>query len=119
MINPFKLVAPVLGVGFLISIGALAVTSSQVRDARAKLATEKQVVANLAGRVAQSESSRKAEREQCAADFAGLNARAKDEAERAAKSASAIATLTKNCVFDRGQPAVNRALRDVLGETKR
>jgi hypothetical protein len=118
MINPFKLGTTILGICLLISIGALAVTSSQVKDARAKLVVSDNELTRVRGLLGTSESSRQAEREQCAADFAGEVERAKVEAERAAKSASAIATLTKNCAFDRGQPAVNRALRDVLGEGK-
>jgi hypothetical protein len=67
-------------------------------------------------KVTLSEAARRTEREQCAEDFAGEVMRAKAEAEKAARAANAVAALTQNCVFDQGQPAVNRALRDVLGE---
>jgi hypothetical protein len=115
---PFKPLTATLAILLTLAVGALIIASGRAQDLRAKLARERQVVADLKDRVAASESARQAEREQCAADFAGEVMRAKVEAERAAKSATAIAALTKNCAFDRGQPAVNRALRDVLGEGK-
>jgi hypothetical protein len=119
------MIARILG-GLSIGLAMLAVAQTinlarsdhELKATRAILTQAQSSLKSEAARVAMSESARQAEREQCAQDFAGEVERAKVEAERAAKSASAIATLTKNCAFDRGQPAVNRALRDVLGEGK-
>ena len=63
-----------------------------------------------------SELSRQTERAQASQDFAGEVERNKAEIERVRKSSLAVASLTNNCAFDKGQPAVNRALKDILGE---
>jgi hypothetical protein len=62
--------------------------------------------------------ARQIEREQCAADFAGEVERNKVAIADATRAATARASLTTACAYDKGPPAVTRALRDVLGEPK-
>lgn len=65
-----------------------------------------------------SEQLRDRERHQCAQDFAGEVERNKIDLANAVNSATARASLTKNCAFDKGPKAVDRSLRDILGERK-
>jgi hypothetical protein len=62
--------------------------------------------------------ARQIERDQCAADFAGEVERNKVAIAAATRAATARASLTTACAYDKGPPAVTRALRGVLGEPK-
>jgi hypothetical protein len=62
--------------------------------------------------------ARQSERDQCAADFAGEVERNKVAIADATRAATARASLTTACAYDKGPQAVTRALRDVLGEPK-
>jgi hypothetical protein len=83
-----------------------------------KLAFQKLVVANLAARVVRSETARQAEREQCAADFAGEVARNKIEIAKASKAALARSQVTGICPRASTQAERLAALRANSGESK-
>ena len=90
----------------------------ELKATREKLSFEKLVVANLGARVVESETARRSEREQCAADFAGEVMRGKIEIERARKAATARHQLTNPQAKPLTAAQRLGALRANSGETK-
>lgn len=80
------------------------------------LAAEKASTASLKATVATLRATIEAERAEAAAAVERANVACREEAARQYRAGQAAAGLSRNCVHDRGPAAVNRSLRDVLGE---
>jgi hypothetical protein len=106
----------IIGVVALGLFAFAGVQTFRLTDTQNKLAFEKLVVANLAARVVRSETARQAEREQCAADFAGEVARNKIEIAKASKAALARSQVTGICPRASTQAERLAALRANSGE---
>lgn len=89
-------------------------TRSSLAQVSDKLTFEKQVVANLAARVATSESSRQLERTQASEDYVGLVMQQKAELKNALAAASATASLTGKCPPIAKTQAERKAAWDAL-----
>lgn len=91
----------------------------QLGDAQRALATERTAAATLRATVATLRTTLATERTAQAGELAACEANARDEAARQFRAGQATAGLSRHCVHDRGPAAVNRALRDVLGESQK
>lgn len=113
------LVGGVVGVALILAgWQALEARSAKSRlvEAERALATERTTSATLRATLATVRATLATEREESAAAVARANVACREEAARQYRAGQAAAGLSRNCVHDQGPAAVNRSLRDVLGE---
>ena len=114
-----------VGVALLLAFGLAGWQALDAAGQRSKLATAQAELVTVKGELATAKATittqratLEAERLAAGADLAQCMADAQAEAAAQYRAGEAAARLSRNCVHDRGPAAVNRSLRDVLGEPK-
>lgn len=90
--------------------------TAQKAKAETAKTTAETALATCSSTLATVRATLTAEREAADAERARSAIAAQEEARRQFDAGRAAAGLSRDCVHDRGRPAVTRSLRDVLGE---
>lgn len=89
----------------------------QLTATQRELATTREAAATRLATIEQLRATLATERAEADAERARAAVAAREEAARQYRAGQAAAGLARHCVHDQGPAAVNRSLRDVLGET--